>query len=165
MVSASIRFRALVATSAPANGLASAIGTALAKPDRLPDAALGDGGFLMGISELETVVRLKLPLVIVMYNDSAYGAEVHHFTDPEMDRSIVTFPETDLAAIARGYGAEGVAVRTSEDFNAVRNWVDGSRDRPLVIDGPFDHAHLDCRVGRTTRGRRERSGGSRNRRM
>ena len=115
-------------------GLASAIGTALAQPDRLPVAALGDGGFLMGISELETVVRLKLPLVIVIYNDSAYGAEVHHFTDPEMDRSIVTFPETDLAAIARGYGAEGVTVRTPQDLDAVRNWVDGSRDRPLVID-------------------------------
>ena len=44
-------------------GLASAIGAALAQPDRLPVAALGDGGALMGISELETVVRLGLPMV------------------------------------------------------------------------------------------------------
>ena len=60
-------------------GLASAIGAALARPDRLTVAALGDGGALMGVSELETVVRLGLPMVIVVYDDEAYGAEVHHF--------------------------------------------------------------------------------------
>ncbi|NRI69032.1 thiamine pyrophosphate-binding protein [Rhodococcus sp. MS16] len=115
-------------------GLATAIGTALAQPDRLPVAALGDGGFLMGISELETVARLKLPLLIVVYNDSAYGAEVHHFTDPDTDRTTVTFPDTDLAAIARGYGADGLTVRTARDLDAVRTWVSGPRSGPLVID-------------------------------
>ena len=60
-------------------GLATAIGAALARPDRLPVAALGDGGALMGASELETVVRLGLPMVVVVYDDAAYGAEVHHF--------------------------------------------------------------------------------------
>ncbi len=85
-------------------GLATAIGTALSQPDRIPVAALGDGGFLMGISELETVVRLGLPMVLVVYNDSAYGAEVHHFDAPGTDHSAVTFPDTDIAAIARGTG-------------------------------------------------------------
>ncbi len=42
-------------------------------------AALGDGGALMGIAELDTAVRLRLPLVVVVYDDDAYGAEVHHF--------------------------------------------------------------------------------------
>src|SRR5262249_46681039 len=60
-------------------GLATAVGAALARPDRLTVAALGDGGALMGVSELETVVRLGLPMVIVVYDDRAYGAEVHHF--------------------------------------------------------------------------------------
>src|SRR5206468_3551005 len=55
-------------------GLSSAIGSAIARPDRLTVAALGDGGALMGISELETAVRLGLPLVIVVYDDEAYGA-------------------------------------------------------------------------------------------
>ena len=50
-------------------GLATAIGAALARPDRLTVAALGDGGALMGIAELETVVRLGLPMVVVVYND------------------------------------------------------------------------------------------------
>jgi len=115
-------------------GLASAIGTALAQPNRLPVAALGDGGFLMGISELETVVRLGLPMVLVVYNDSAYGAEVHHFDAPGTDHSAVTFPDTDLAAIARGYGAEAVTVRSVRDLDGVRDWVAGPRIRPLLID-------------------------------
>ena len=60
-------------------GLGTAIGAALASPGRLPVLATGDGGFLMAIAELETAVRLGLGLVIVVYNDHAYGAEVHHF--------------------------------------------------------------------------------------
>jgi len=60
-------------------GLATTIGAALARPDRLPVAALGDGGALMSAVELDTVRRLGLPMVVVVYNDEAYGAEVHHF--------------------------------------------------------------------------------------
>src|SRR5580700_10347644 len=73
-------------------GLASAIGAAIARPDRLPVAALGDGGALMGISELETVVRLKIPMVIVVYDDEAYGAEVHHFGPDGDSLQTVRFP-------------------------------------------------------------------------
>ena len=50
------------------------------------------------------------------------------------DYEPVTFPETDLAAIARGHGAEGVVVRSVADLDAVRAWVDGPRATPLVID-------------------------------
>ena len=51
----------------------------MASPDRLTVAALGDGGALMSATELETVVRLGLPMLVVVYDDHAYGAEVHHF--------------------------------------------------------------------------------------
>lgn len=121
-------------------GLYTAIGAAVAQPDRLPVLGAGDGGFLMGISELETAVRMKLPLVCIVYNDAAYGAEVHHFAsgNPEQDLASVVFPETDIAAIARGFGAEGVTVRAVADLAAVRPWLEaytaGTQDRPLVID-------------------------------
>lgn len=121
-------------------GLYTAIGAAVARPDRLPVLGAGDGGFLMGISELETAVRLKLPLVCIVYNDAAYGAEVHHFAENhgQEELATVSFPETDIAAIARGYGADGVTVRTLDDLQPVRDWVaafrDGGQDRPLVID-------------------------------
>ncbi len=48
-------------------------------PDRLTVAALGDGGATMSIAELDTVARLGLDMIVVVYNDEAYGAEVHHF--------------------------------------------------------------------------------------
>ena len=113
-------------------GLATAIGAALAQPNRLAVLGSGDGGFLMAIGELETAVRLKVPLVCIVYNDAAYGAEVHHFV--EDDHTTVRFPETDLAALARGFGAEGVTVRTLSDLGAVRDWLAVPQDRPLVID-------------------------------
>src|SRR5690606_31032383 len=84
-------------------GLSTAIGAALARPDRLPVAACGDGGFLMGVAELETVVRLGLPMLVVVYNDAAYGAEVHHFGPDGHPLDIVRFPDVDIAAIGRGF--------------------------------------------------------------
>lgn len=117
-------------------GLGTAVGAALARPDRLPVLGTGDGGFHMAIAELETAVRLRLPLVCIVYNDAAYGAEIHHFNadGSEPDMSTVTFPDTDIAAIARGFGAEGVTVRTVEDLAAVREWVESDPHTPLVID-------------------------------
>ncbi|HWC78822.1 MAG TPA: thiamine pyrophosphate-binding protein [Pseudonocardiaceae bacterium] len=112
-------------------GLATALGAALAQPDRLPVAALGDGGFHMALAELETAVRLRLPLVIVVYNDAAYGAEVHHFAG---DHTTVRFPDTDAAAIGRGFGATGITVRRVADLEEVRTWLAGPRAAPLVID-------------------------------
>jgi thiamine pyrophosphate-dependent acetolactate synthase large subunit-like protein len=115
-------------------GLATAIGAAVARPDRLPVAALGDGGTLMGASELETVVRLGLPMVVVVYDDEAYGAEVHHFGPHGAPLDTVRFPETDFASVARGFGFEAVTVRGREDLGGVASWVDGPRAAPLLID-------------------------------
>ncbi len=114
-------------------GLATAVGAALARPDRLPVAALGDGGFLMGVAELETVVRLGIPMVIVVYDDAAYGAEIHHF-GAAVDLTTVRFPDTDLAAIGTGFGCVGVTVRTEDDLTGVTDWVNGPRDRPILVD-------------------------------
>jgi thiamine pyrophosphate-dependent acetolactate synthase large subunit-like protein len=114
-------------------GLATAIGAALAQPDRLPVAALGDGGALMAAAEFDTVRRLGLPMVAIVYNDAAYGAEVHHFTAGQ-PLDTVTFPDTDIAAIGVGYGLDGTTVRDVRDLEAVRRWLNGPRDRGLVID-------------------------------
>jgi acetolactate synthase-1/2/3 large subunit len=122
-------------------GLASAIGAAIARPDRLAVAALGDGGALMAIAELETLVRLGIGMVVVVYDDEAYGAEVHHF-GPEGGRlDTVRFPSADIAAIGRGFGCDGVTVRTVADLAAVRDWLAGPRTRPLVVDAKITSNH------------------------
>ena len=88
----------------------------------------------MSIAELETVVRLGIPMVVVVYNDNAYGAEVHHFGPDGYDLDIVEFPPTDIASIARGFGLEAITVRKTEDLDPVASWVKGDRDKPLLID-------------------------------
>jgi thiamine pyrophosphate-dependent acetolactate synthase large subunit-like protein len=115
-------------------GLATAIGAALAQPDRLPVAAVGDGGLMMAAAELDTVRRLGLPMRVVVYNDEAYGAEVHHFGPGGYPLDTVTFPPTDIAAVARGYGFEAVTVRAVEDLAPVVDWLAGERRTPLLID-------------------------------
>jgi len=121
-------------------GLGTAIGAAVARPDRLTVAALGDGGALMGASELETVVRLRIPMVVLVYDDEAYGAEVHHFGPDGDSLQTVRFPPADIAAIGRGYGFEGLTVRTAGDLAGVRDWLAGPRQRPLLIDAKVTSA-------------------------
>ena len=61
----------------------------------------------MALAELETAARLKLTLLVLIYDDAAYGAEVHHFEPMGHDVSLVRFPDADLAAIARAAGRQG----------------------------------------------------------
>jgi thiamine pyrophosphate-dependent acetolactate synthase large subunit-like protein len=118
-------------------GLANAVGAALARPDRLTVAALGDGGAMMGLPELETAARLRLPILFVIYDDAAYGAEVHHFRPMGHPVETVQFPDTDFAGIARGAGAEGVTVRALADLAPVEDWL-ARRERPLLVDAKVD---------------------------
>lgn len=115
-------------------GLATAIGAAVARPDRLTVAALGDGGALMGLSELETVARLGLRMVILVYNDAAYGAEVHHFAAEGAEVDLVRFPDTDFAALARAAGLDGITVRSEADLGALRDWLERPERPALLVD-------------------------------
>jgi len=115
-------------------GLATAIGAAIARPDRLTIAALGDGGALMALPELETVARLALRLLIVVYNDAAYGAEVHHFGPHGASLDLVRFPDVDFAALGRAAGLEGTTVRQSSDLWEVESWLARGAKRPLIVD-------------------------------
>ncbi len=113
-------------------GLGNAIGAAVARPDRTTVAAIGDGGALMALAELETAARLHLNnLVVLVYDDAAYGAEVHHFAPMGHDVERVQFSDADLAAIARAAGCEGHTIRTTDDLRSVDEW---DRSKPLVLD-------------------------------
>jgi acetolactate synthase-1/2/3 large subunit len=96
-------------------GLPSAIAAALIHPDRRVLAVCGDGGFMMNSQELETAVRLKLNLVVLILEDRAYGMirwkqEVDEFPDFGLE-----FGNPDFVAYAKSYGAKGARVgKTSE---------------------------------------------------
>jgi thiamine pyrophosphate-dependent acetolactate synthase large subunit-like protein len=120
-------------------GLGNAIGAALARPDRLCVCAVGDGGALMSLSELETLARLALPMLVVVYDDAAYGAEVHHFRPRGDAVDLAQFPATDFSALAEAAGCRGLTVRAPADLDGVRTWL-ADRDRPLVVDAKVDPA-------------------------
>src|SRR5438132_3378346 len=115
-------------------GLSSAVGAAIARPDRLAVACLGDGGALMAAGEFETLVRLQLPMLVVVYNDAAYGAEVHHFGPQGHDTDLVRFPDPDLAGLAQGLGAGAATVRSLEDLAALEKWLERRDEGPFVLD-------------------------------
>ncbi|WP_089177329.1 acetolactate synthase large subunit [Bosea sp. AS-1] len=95
-------------------GLPSAMMAALLHPRRRVMAVCGDGGFMMNSQELETAVRLKLNLVVLVLNDGAYGMirwkqAVDSFPDFGM-----TFGNPDFVRYAEAYGAKGSRVTSAE---------------------------------------------------
>jgi len=123
-------------------GLGAAIGAAIARPDRLCVAALGDGGTMMALAELETAVRLGLSMAIVIYDDAAYGAEVHHFGPLGHAVDLTQFADADFAAIGRAVGAEAITVRAARDLAPLADWVArrtaGATAGPIVIDAKVE---------------------------
>ena len=97
-------------------GLPSAMMAKLLYPERRVLAVCGDGGFMMNSQELETAVRLKLNLVVLILDDSSYGMirwkqAVDHFPDWGL-----TFGNPDFVKYAEAYGARGWRVDATEDL-------------------------------------------------
>lgn len=115
-------------------GLAGAVGAAVGRPDRLTVAAVGDGGALMGLPELDTLVRSGRPVLVVVYDDAAYGFEEHMYVPQGADPSTTSFADTDFAAVARGLGATAVTVRSPAALGAVREWQEAGCPGTLVLD-------------------------------
>ncbi len=93
-------------------GFGTALGLAKARPDETTVLVIGDGGFLMTMGELETVVREDLPIVIVLMNDCAYGAELHFLKMRGLPVAKSVFPDVDYAPIAEGFGFQAATIRT-----------------------------------------------------
>jgi thiamine pyrophosphate-dependent acetolactate synthase large subunit-like protein len=116
-------------------GLGNAIGAAIARPNRTTVAAIGDGGAFMALAEIETAARLRLGnLLVVIYDDAAYGAEVHHFAPMGHDVSRVRFPDADLAKMAEAAGAKAETVRSTTDLDVIDDWLTDHHGHPLVLD-------------------------------
>ena len=118
-------------------GLGAAIGAAVARPDRITVAALGDGGAFLALQELDTAARLGVPVLVVVWDDAAYGAEVHHFGPMGQDVGIARFPDADLAAIARGAGVDACTVRGTGDLAPVARWA-ADPAGPFLLDAKVD---------------------------
>ncbi|WP_408009394.1 acetolactate synthase large subunit [Pseudalkalibacillus sp. A8] len=117
--------------------LPGAIGAKLAFPDKKVVAVAGDGGFLMTVQELETMVRLKLSIVVVVWTDNRYGL-IEWKQMNEYDRSSsITFENPDIVQLAKAFGAEGMKVLRAEEFKPLLERA-FELEKPVIIDCPVD---------------------------
>lgn len=115
-------------------GLASAVGAAAAAPTSTTVLVTGDGGLLMALADLESAVRTIRRGVIVVFNDAAYGAEVHQYGAQGVTRRPMAIPVVDFAGIARSLGAGGATIRTLEDLGKVQDWIDSGAEGVFLAD-------------------------------
>ena len=114
-------------------GFGAALGVAKARPDKTTVLVIGDGAFLMTMGELETVVREDLPIVIVLMNDCAYGAELHFLRLRQQPVAKSMFPDVDFAPIAETFGFEAATIRTVADLHKVAAKL-GKPEGPIFLD-------------------------------
>ena len=113
--------------------LPGSIGAQLACPSRKVVAMSGDGGFLMNVQELETAVRLQLPIIIIVWCDSDLGV-ISTKQRLEFGRSVFTnFNNPDFVKLAESFGAKGYRVTSTEEFSCVLREALKSLHTPVVI--------------------------------
>jgi len=114
--------------------LPQAIGAKLAAPDRPVVCFSGDGGIGYHVADLETAVREDVPVVVVVSNNQSLGSsKASQLLNYGVDVSTDFAPETDYAAVARGFGCAGSVVEDPDEFGpALDEALD--RDRPTLLD-------------------------------
>lgn len=123
-------------------GLGTALGAAVAAPDRPVLLACGDGSFMIdGLTEFNTAVRHRLDIVVVVLNDGSYGAEYAMLQRRDMDPKLSLFDWPDLGPVATALGGQGFTVRTRAELETALAAVE-RRDRPTLIDIKLDPAKL-----------------------
>ena len=120
-------------------GVPAAIAAKLVHPDRRVVAVVGDGGFLMTGQEVETAVRLKMDLIVVIFNDGGLGMIR---LKQQMDGHAVhgvDFANPDVISFAQAFGAKGHSVTTTTELDAaLRTGFEGGGVH--VIDVAIDYS-------------------------
>jgi acetolactate synthase-1/2/3 large subunit len=126
-------------------GAPAAIGAKIACPDRVVVALVGDGGFGQNPAMLATAVESNVPVVWVIMNNCAYGTiaglQLAHFGTTFGTLFVKDGQpySPDFAAIARAYGAEGVQIKSAEEFKPALERAIASK-KPFVIDVAMQNA-------------------------
>lgn len=119
-------------------GVPLGIGAAVGAPQRNTVVFAGDAGFLMIVQELETAVRNRIPLTVIVMNDNALGAEYHVMVRDNKPPEIATHTTPNLAQVAQAMGAHGIRVQTVEELReALQNAGKAGDNLPTVIEVPI----------------------------
>lgn len=126
-----------------------AISAALVRPNKTVLSVSGDGGFLFSAQELEVAVRLKLPIVHMIWNDGRYNM-VEFQEEMKYGRSAgVQLGDVDFVKYAEAFGAKGYCVDSKESFKeTLEQAIKESANGPVLIDIPIDYKD-NGRLGET----------------
>jgi thiamine pyrophosphate-dependent acetolactate synthase large subunit-like protein len=134
--------------------LPTAMGATIANGNKPAVLIDGDASTIMHLSDFDTIVRCKMPLLIVVQNDEALGSEYQKLRAHDMDPETSAIPSPDLGAIARAYGARGALCRTVEEVRkGVQEWV--AKPGPMIIDSRISRAVINLPMRRTLYGKDE----------
>ncbi len=114
--------------------LPAAIGAKIACPDTPVVCVAGDGGFQFTIQELATACEHRLPIVIVLWNNQAYGEIRDTFDDLGIERVGVELPSPNFVEVAKGYGADAQRVTSVQQFKSeIKRGLDAKRPTLLEL--------------------------------
>jgi acetolactate synthase-1/2/3 large subunit len=123
-------------------GLPSAMASAMVYPDRKVMAICGDGGFMMNSQEMETAVRLKLNVTVLILNDNSYGMIRWKQANMGFKDWGLTYGNPDFVKYAEAYGAKGHRVTSAKQLPEL---LKSCLDTPGVhlVDCPIDYSDND----------------------
>ncbi len=120
--------------------LPGGIAAQLVRPNQKIVVMCGDGAFLMNIQELETAVRLQLPIIVIIWCDSEYGMISLKQID-EFGKSVFTrFNNPDFVTLAKSFGAIGYYVKSTEEFSKTLKKAKESTSVPVIIAIDVDYS-------------------------
>jgi acetolactate synthase-1/2/3 large subunit len=131
-------FRASLNFASMGWAIGSAIGTALARPDKPVVCITGDGSLLMNGQEITVAVEEKLPVVFVVLNDSAYGMVKHGQRMSGAEEIGFSLPVTNFAAFAAAMGVEGHIIYSAEDLLKLDCQGFFKKQKPTLLDVRID---------------------------
>lgn len=115
-------------------GFGSAAGVLVARPERTTVLGTGDGGALMGLAHFETFLRATRKGVVVVLNDSAYGAELREYAAKGLHDQEMRIDEVDFAAVGRALGAQRIKVHTLAALVRLQHWLIRNDEGVFVLD-------------------------------
>lgn len=130
-----------------------AAGAAVADPGVTTVLVIGDGGLAMALPDLQTLARYRLPVVVVVLNDAAFGQEVQLLQLAGLPDDIARYPSLAFAELARAVGVDARTLRSPEDVGPVADLL-ARRDGPVLLDCKVttgtlgEHSALVSRLGR-----------------
>jgi acetolactate synthase I/II/III large subunit len=120
--------------------LPGAIAAQLAFPHRKIVVMCGDGGFLMNVQEVETAVRLRLPIIVIIWCDREYGVISLKQIEEFGKKAFTEFNNPDFVKLAKSFGAIGYAARSVEEFSYFIKKGKMSKYVPVIISVDVDYS-------------------------